>query len=109
MSAFVADPRVNDMLASRFNNNDKYIAYRNSIIDHELGKTFKQGGMLHSIISWIMKNTGIGAYMFNNRLKDTLAQLGSPSQSASPAQVQNAKPQVQKAQTTTIPSTNGKG
>ena len=109
MSALVADPRMNDMLASRFNNNAKYVAYRNSIIDHELGKTFKQGGILHSIISWIMKNTGIGAYMFNNRLKDTLAQLGSPSQSASPAQVQNAKPQVQKAQTTTIPSANGKG
>ena len=109
MSALVADPRMNDMLASRFNNNAKYVAYRNSIIDHELGKTFKQGGILHSIISWIMKNTGIGAYMFNNRLKDTLAQLGSPSQSASQAQVQNAKPQVQKAQTTTIPSANGKG
>ena len=109
MSALVADPRMNDMLASRFNNNDKYVAYRNSLIDHELGKTFKQGGILHSIISWIMKNTGIGAYMFNNRLKDTLARFGSPSQSASPAQVQNANPQVQKAQTTTIPNANGKG
>ena len=109
MSALMADPRMNDMLASRFNNNDKYIAYRNSIIDHELGKTFKQGGILHSIISWIMKNTGIGAYMFNNRLNDTLAQFGSKSQSASPAQVQNANPQVQKAQTTTIPKANGKG
>ena len=97
------------MLASRFNNNDKYVAYRNSLIDYELGKTFKQGGILHSIISWIMKNTGIGAYMFNNRLKNTLAQFGSPSQSASPAQAQNAKPQVQKAQTTTIPNANGKG
>lgn len=109
VSALMADPRMNDMLARRFNNDDKYVAYRNSIIDNELGKTFKQGGILHSIISWIMKNTGIGAYMFNNRLKDTLAQFGSPSQSSSPAQVQNAKPQVQKAQTTTIPNANGRG
>lgn len=103
-SSLVADPRINDMLAHRFNNDDKYIAYRNSLIDKELGKTFKQGGILHSIFSWILRNTGIGAYMFNNRLKNKLTQFGSSSQSAEQTQVDKAAQTAQVAQTASAPA-----
>lgn len=43
----------------------KYSKLQNDIYDQELGKYFKKGGWLHTIISWIFRNLGLGKYFLN--------------------------------------------
>ena len=88
-----ANGRLQDMYASRFANNKDYIAYKNRAIDDYISNQWglERGGILHTILSWLAKNTGIGGAFFNSAMRNGFAQAGEmPQQEQKQEQEQGA-------------------
>ena len=80
--AIMQDPRARALLAGNqklqdtvmgnFANNDEWIKYKNNQIDDYFANNWKlqKGGLLHTILSWIAKNLGIGDWMANRKIRN---------------------------------------
>jgi len=68
-------PEFQDALRGQFGSNKKFIEYKNRSIDNYLSKNWKlqKGGLLHTILSWLAKNFGIGDWMFNREMNKALS------------------------------------
>lgn len=91
MKAIAADPRTYDLFANKFANKEgrfykkRWGALQDAAIDRELGNTFgKTGfrGWLKGIISWLVKNTGLGGWMMRRGLKGRLGTQPQQQQNA---------------------------
>lgn len=62
--------KLQESIANNFIGDENWIKYKNSQIDDSIasGMGVQKGGLLHTIISWIAKNFGIGDWMFKRKM-----------------------------------------
>ena len=76
-SRLVNSSKFQDALAYKMNNDKDFIGIRDGMIDDYLGRTFTKGGILHTILSWIAKHTGIGSYYVNKAMRNGMSGLAN--------------------------------
>lgn len=84
MKNIARDPRTLDLLVNKFSNkdapkyNERWGKLQNQVIDRELSRTFTDkglGGAFKNMLSWFMKNTGLGGWFFRKGLAQKLGTL----------------------------------